>query len=93
VIARAIAGAEAWRVGWHASLDLVVDDSPVAVVGDLAGVAEPGRMQLAILLVITSRTGDQPIPQGAADFDLDLIESRTLDSNVQELTYRATPHV
>ena len=30
---------------------------------------------------------------GAADFDLELIESRTLDGNTQELTYRPTLHV
>jgi hypothetical protein len=29
---------------------------------------------------------------GAADFDLELIESRTLDGNTQELTYRPTLH-
>jgi len=29
--------------------------------------------------------------RGAADFDLELIESRTLDGNIQELTYRAHP--
>jgi hypothetical protein len=30
--------------------------------------------------------------QGAADFDLELIESRTLDGNIQELIYRPTLH-
>jgi hypothetical protein len=29
----------------------------------------------------------------AADFDLELIESRTLDGNIQELIYRPTLHV
>ena len=32
-------------------------------------------------------------PMGAADFDLELIESRTLDGNIQELIYRPTLHV
>ena len=42
--------------------------------------------------MITGKTGLEPIFGGAADFDLELIESRTLDGNTQELTYRATPH-
>jgi len=43
--------------------------------------------------VITGQTGRYPIFQGAADFDLELIESRTLDGNIQELIYRPTLHV
>jgi hypothetical protein len=31
--------------------------------------------------------------KGAAAFDLELIESRTLDGHSQELTYRPTLHV
>ncbi|MET0901362.1 MAG: dihydrofolate reductase family protein [Mycobacterium sp.] len=50
------------------------------------------RVQVTIFPVITGQTGDDPIFQGAADFDLDLIESRTLDGNIQELTYRPTLH-
>jgi hypothetical protein len=42
--------------------------------------------------VITGQTGTDPIFQDAADFDLELIESRTLDGNTQELIYRRTPH-
>ena len=38
--------------------------------------------------MITGQTGRYPIFQGAADFDLELIESRTLDGNIQELIYR-----
>ena len=34
----------------------------------------------------------QPIFQGAADFDLELVECRTLDAKIQELTYRPTLH-
>jgi hypothetical protein len=30
--------------------------------------------------------------QGAADFDLELLETRTLDGHIQELTYRPTLH-
>ncbi len=50
------------------------------------------RVQVTIFPVITGRTGVEPIFQGAADFDLDLIESRTLDGNIQELIYRPTLH-
>jgi dihydrofolate reductase len=50
------------------------------------------RVQVTIFPVITGQTGDQPIFQGAADFDLELIESRTLDGHIQELTYRPTRH-
>ena len=40
--------------------------------------------------MITGQTGDDPIFQGAADFDLELIESRTLDGHIQKLIYRPT---
>jgi dihydrofolate reductase len=51
------------------------------------------RVQVTLFPVITGQTGRDPIFQGAADFDLELIESRTLDGNIQELTYRPTLHV
>jgi dihydrofolate reductase len=50
------------------------------------------RVQVTLFPVITGQTGDDPIFQGAADFDLELIESRTLDADIQELTYRPTLH-
>ncbi len=50
------------------------------------------RVQLTIFPVITGQTGTDPIFQGAADFDLQLIESRTLDGHTQELIYRPTLH-
>ena len=50
------------------------------------------RVQVTLFPVITGQTGADPIFQGAADFDLELIDSRTLDGNTQELTYRPTPH-
>jgi dihydrofolate reductase len=50
------------------------------------------RVQVTIFPVITGQTGDDPIFQGAADFDLELIESRTLDDHIQELVYRPTLH-
>jgi dihydrofolate reductase len=46
------------------------------------------RVQVTLFPVITGQTGLDPIFQGAADFDLELIESRTLDGNIQELIYR-----
>ena len=36
--------------------------------------------------------GLEPIFQGAADFDLELVENRTLDGHIQELIYRPTLH-
>jgi dihydrofolate reductase len=50
------------------------------------------RVQLTIFPVISGRTGEDPIFRGAADFDLELIESLTLDGHTQELTYRPTLH-
>jgi len=51
------------------------------------------RVQVTLFPVITGETGLDPIFQGAADFDLELIESRTLDGHTQELVYRPTLHV
>lgn len=50
------------------------------------------RIQVTIFPVISGLTGDKPIFAGAADFDLDLLESRVLDGRIQELTYRPTVH-
>jgi dihydrofolate reductase len=50
------------------------------------------RIQLTVFPVITGRTGTDPVFQGAADFDLELVGSRTLDGRIQELVYRPTPH-
>ena len=50
------------------------------------------RIQVTIFPVITGQTGDDPLFAGAADFDLELIETRTLDGNIQELSYRPTLH-
>jgi dihydrofolate reductase len=49
-------------------------------------------VQVTIFPVVTGRTGTRPIFEGAADFDLELIESRTLDGHTQELIYRPTLH-
>jgi dihydrofolate reductase len=50
------------------------------------------RVQVTLFPVITGQTGADPIFQDAADFDLELIESRTLDGNIQELIYRPILH-
>ena len=50
------------------------------------------RVQVTVFPVITGRTGVDPIFGGAGDFDLELLESRTLDGHTQELTYRPTRH-
>ncbi|MDW5328354.1 dihydrofolate reductase family protein [Plantactinospora sp. KLBMP9567] len=50
------------------------------------------RVQVTLFPVITGQTGTEPIFQQAADFDLELIESRTLDGRTQELIYRPTLH-
>src|SRR3954463_14159608 len=50
------------------------------------------RVQVTLFPVITGETGVSPIFQGAADFDLELIESRTLDGRTLELVYRPTLH-
>src|SRR3982751_6483940 len=50
------------------------------------------RVQVTLFPVITGQTGLDPIFQGAADFDLELIETRTLDGRTQELVYRPTLH-
>ena len=49
-------------------------------------------VQVTLVPVITGQTGDGRIFEGAADFDLELIDSRTLDGNIQELVYRPTLH-
>ena len=58
----------------------------------LMGAGLVDRVQMTLFPVITGQNGSDAIFQGAADFDLELIESRTLDRNIQELTYRPTLH-
>jgi dihydrofolate reductase len=50
------------------------------------------RVQVTLFPVITGQTGLDPIFQGAADFDLELVENRTLNGHIQELVYRPTLH-
>lgn len=51
------------------------------------------RVQVTLFPVITDQSGQEPIFHGAADFDLELIDSRTLDRNIQELVYRPSLHL
>jgi dihydrofolate reductase len=50
------------------------------------------RVQVTIFPVVTGQTGLEPVFQDAADFDLELLEARTLDGRTQELIYRPTLH-
>ena len=50
------------------------------------------RVQVTLFPVITGQTGLDPIFQGGADFDLELVENRTLDGHIQELIYRPSRH-
>jgi hypothetical protein len=49
-------------------------------------------VQVTIFPVVSGQTGTRPIFEDAADFDLELLESRTLDGHTQELMYRPTLH-
>ncbi|MGC4879044.1 dihydrofolate reductase family protein [Micromonospora sp. DT43] len=49
-------------------------------------------VQVTLFPVVTGATGTEPIFHGTADYDLELIESRTLDGRTQEFIYRPTLH-
>jgi dihydrofolate reductase len=51
------------------------------------------RIRITVFPVITARTGTAPVLRGAGDLDLELLESHTLDGDIQELSYRPTRHV
>ena len=50
------------------------------------------QVQVTIFPVITGQTGQKPIFKDASDFDLELIECRTLDRHIQELIYKPFLH-
>jgi dihydrofolate reductase len=50
------------------------------------------RVQITLFPVITGETGQSPIFGGARDFDLELLETTTLDNRTQQLVYRPTLH-
>ncbi|MBX3071712.1 MAG: dihydrofolate reductase family protein [Thermomicrobiales bacterium] len=49
-------------------------------------------VQVTIFPVISGKTGSRPIFEHAADFDLELVESRTFDGRILEIIYRPTLH-
>ena len=49
-------------------------------------------VHVTLFPVVTGQTGADPIFKDVADFDLELIESRTLDGRTQELSYRPVLH-
>jgi riboflavin biosynthesis pyrimidine reductase len=50
------------------------------------------QIQVSLIPVISGQTGSEPILKGAADFDLELLESRLFDGRIQELIYRPSLH-
>lgn len=50
------------------------------------------RIQITIFPVISGQTGADRIFAGAADFDLELLDTQTFDERIQELTYRPSLH-
>jgi dihydrofolate reductase len=50
------------------------------------------HVQVTVFPVITGTTGEDAVFAGAEDFDLELLETRTLDGNTQELIYHPTLH-
>ena len=49
-------------------------------------------VRVTVFPVISGKTGTHPVFSGTADFDLEIVETRTLDDNIQELIYRPTLH-
>lgn len=49
-------------------------------------------VQVTLFPVVTGRNGVDPVFAEAEDFDLELVEQRTLDHDIQELIYRPTLH-
>ena len=50
------------------------------------------RVQVTLFPVITGQSGLNPVFEGAEDFDLELLDQRTLDGRTQELVYRPSRH-
>jgi dihydrofolate reductase len=63
----------------HGSLSLNRALMPVGLVD---------RIQITVFPVIAVQRGDGTVFAGAGDFDLDLLETRTLDGRTQGLVYR-----
>ncbi|GLZ78292.1 deaminase reductase [Actinorhabdospora filicis] len=58
----------------------------------LAAAGLVDRVEVTVFPVITGQTGLRPVFEGWADFDLELLESRTFDGRTQVLVYRPTRH-
>ena len=50
------------------------------------------RLEVTLFPVVSGRSGTSPVFGGAGDFDLELLESRTLDGRTQHLVYHPVPH-
>ena len=48
------------------------------------------RLEVTLFPVISGGNGISPILRSAANFDLELLDSKTLDGNTQALVYRPT---
>lgn len=64
----------------------------VALNRSLAAAGLVDEIQVTVFPVLTGRSGAVPVFGAFADFDLELIDHRTLDGQIQELTYRPTRH-
>jgi len=49
-------------------------------------------VRVLLFPVITGKNGLDPVFRNAADFDLQLVDSQTLDGDIQELVYQPTLH-
>ena len=50
------------------------------------------QLQVTIFPVVSGQTGADPLFAGAADLDLELLDCRTLDGHINELTYQPSLH-
>lgn len=50
-------------------------------------------IQVTVFPVLTGRSGAAPVFGGVDDYDLELVDSRLLDGQIQELTYRPARHL
>jgi dihydrofolate reductase len=50
------------------------------------------QLQVSVFPVVSGKTGQEPVFENAADFDLELVESHTFDGRIQELIYRPRLH-
>lgn len=64
----------------------------VSLNGALLAAGLVDRLQVTVFPVVSALTGAVPIFAGAADLDLELLDHRTFDASITELTYRPTLH-